>query len=149
MTMSRRRSHGMLLLEVLFLIGILAMAMVVEAWLFRSAMRATESAPLASLQHARLDGAIAALRADVWNAWRIDVRDPGTIALQMGNDTSVVWRLRDGGASRTAGNESRCFAFAPALTARPAPGGLALADAAHPQDFIQLSSQLLLIGDAQ
>jgi hypothetical protein len=137
----------MLLLEMLYLIGILATAMLVEAWLFRSAMRATESAPRASLQHARLDGAIAALRADVWNARRIDLPDPATIALQMGNDTAVVWRLQESGASRTAGDQTQSFAFAPALTARPAPAGVALADAAHPQDVIQLNSQLLLIGD--
>jgi hypothetical protein len=141
----RRRAHGLTLTEVLLVIGVLMIAFAVESRLFRSAIVATQSAPESVQQHARLDQAIGVMRADVWNAKRIDVANPQTIALQLGDGATVTWRLDATGAIRAAA-ENTTYAFQPPLAAKASPGGISLAAVQRPDDAIQLTSQLLMMG---
>jgi hypothetical protein len=136
----------MTLTEMLFLIGILAIAVLIEAQLFRWSLTATQSAPQSVQQHALLDRAIAAMRADVWNSSSIQTPDVRTFQLQSGDGSQIVWSLNETGARRQHGQAVDAFDFAPQLTVHAAPGGVALRDARNPADAVNLTSQLIVLG---
>jgi hypothetical protein len=108
MRRKRRRDRavsirGLTLTELLFAIGFIPLAMMIEARLFRSSMRVIETAPQTHFEHARLDRMSAMLRADAWGAATIQIPDGQTINLTGPTGEVVRWKLEETQAVRRAG----------------------------------------------
>ena len=90
----RRRSRGILLVEMITYVAILSIAMVLLAELFESLMKVTRETAARDTLIGRVDLALDSLRRDAWSATEMTVRgndvemkEPGgTIRWQMGED---------------------------------------------------------------
>jgi hypothetical protein len=99
-----RRIHcprGFTLNELLYVIGFVSLALVVEARLFKASMQVIETAPIPHRDHARLDRMSAALRRDVWMASAIELPDPATIGVIDSEGQRIRWSFGEAEAVRT------------------------------------------------
>ncbi|HWP40751.1 MAG TPA: hypothetical protein VNL70_07485, partial [Tepidisphaeraceae bacterium] len=83
--------------EMLFSLGILAVAGLLMARIFTGSIRAIEAAHADLDRAAAADRFAAALKTDVWNASSIQSPDPATLILTLGDGTGIRWSLADDG----------------------------------------------------
>ena len=90
MSNRHRRPAGIILIELLLVLGLMAAFVVVATRLFRLSMNATTAAATQQEDSLRLEQATHALRADVWHAKRIELPDAGHLHLT-GDKLDVTW----------------------------------------------------------
>jgi prepilin-type N-terminal cleavage/methylation domain-containing protein len=99
------KRRGLTLIEMLVVLGLIAAFAALASALFQSAFRTAASSSQNMADAATLDSAITALRRDVWEGARVDVRDCQSVAIQRPDNSQVLWQVGDDGAlSRIAGD---------------------------------------------
>ena len=78
------------LLELMFVLGLLAFVALVAGQLFVGVTRSTTTVNQRQTAQIRLDQAVRRLRQDVWNATQITLPDPQHLQLKI-NDKSITW----------------------------------------------------------
>jgi len=91
------RKSAFTVTELLFVLGILAVAGLLMARIFTGSIGAIEAAHADLDRGAAADRFAAAIKADVWNASSIQVPDPTTLLLTLGDGTSLRWSFADDG----------------------------------------------------
>ncbi len=86
-----RRRGGFTIIEMIAMVGLLAIFMVVISALFKAAYRGQVDSERRGAVVLRVDAAIGMLRRDVWGARAMELRD-GELMLSEGEGT-VRWRL--------------------------------------------------------
>jgi type II secretory pathway component PulJ len=86
-----RRHHGFMFVELLFILGLVAVAAVISTQLYIDMTRAHSRLLQQREAQARFDGALKALRADVWNAINASVDDAGGLTLKQADGKTIHW----------------------------------------------------------
>src|SRR5688572_25197215 len=102
----QRRISGFIFIEMLVILGLMAVAGLVSARLFSASMRSISAARAAEDRQAAIDNMSAALRRDAWTATNVQVPDARTIDIAT-TDGNVRWRFEAGAALRSGSSESR------------------------------------------
>ena len=98
----RVRRRGIMLVEVLSAIILLAAFMIVSTQVLRTSLRAPQAGGDAAAGQARFDAALAQLRRDVWGAGKFEVIDPQTLRVERPGRPVVSWSVvEDGSLVRT------------------------------------------------
>jgi type II secretory pathway pseudopilin PulG len=84
------RNNAFALLELMFVLGLLAFVALVAGQLFFGITRATSQVNQRQAAQIRVDQAVRRLRQDVWNATQITVPDPQHLQIKLA-DKSVTW----------------------------------------------------------
>jgi type II secretory pathway component PulJ len=92
-TRKDRRGGGLILIEFLVVLGLMAAFVVVATRLFRLSMNTTTAAAKQQEDSLRLEQATHALRADVWHAKRIELPDADHLHLS-GDRLDVTWTTK-------------------------------------------------------
>lgn len=82
---------GFMLVEMLIVIGMLAVVALVAGQLFQVINHAQREAAAQQMQEAQLDQAIRQLRTDVWRASSIEVRGSDALRLNLPNGQEIDW----------------------------------------------------------
>ena len=99
------RRGAFMLLQMLITISLLSAFVIVADRVFRLSLLTTGRETVAAEDAARLDRALAALRADVWSASTVEMLSPTRLSAG-----GAVWAVgEDGTLTRTAGAEVRRF----------------------------------------
>jgi len=88
------------LIEMLFVIVLLGIAMPLQVRVFRTTMRVITDTPAFTNMQASIENMVASLRRDVWGATKIETPDPATIILTLSNGTTARWQLGADGVVR-------------------------------------------------
>jgi prepilin-type N-terminal cleavage/methylation domain-containing protein len=81
------------LIEMLFVVALLSVAMLLQVRVFRATMRVITDTPAVTNMQAGIENMTASLRRDVWSATKIDTPDPSTVILTLSNGTTARWQL--------------------------------------------------------
>ena len=106
---SRRRA--VLLVDMLFAIAIVGVAIAMAARLVTAIARVYRDAPAATSVMRSQAQWLRAMRDDAWQARSMDVR-PTRLAFDAGDASAVVWRCDDGRVARTAGDATQHWPIA-------------------------------------
>jgi hypothetical protein len=90
-----------MLLEMLVVIGIVMVALIIQAQVFRASMRQISQAPDVERQLLGINQVQNTLRQDVWGASGIAVIDPSSVTLTYPDGHSVGWVFAAGKVTRT------------------------------------------------
>lgn len=136
--------RGVMLLEMLITIGLLAIFLVLAGKLFATTLRLTHAWSAAAREVAAYESCVAALRRDVWGA--VDVTAPaggGGMRITRGEGTPITWSAEQDGA--LVRQEGAAVQRWPGLGAKvalhPDPDGMRLRAG---EDELRLTSQVLL-----
>jgi len=97
----RAQARGYLLVEMLVIIGLMGIALLIEAQLFRTAMKLISSEPAAANETVSLNHLTTQLRRDVWASHTIETPDANTLVLTLSDSQSVRWSFGNSGIDRT------------------------------------------------
>jgi hypothetical protein len=95
-----RKNRAFMLHELLFVLGMLAVAALVASRLFTASMLSIDNARTVEDRQLTMDRLSATLRHDVWAATKIEMPNPQTLAISQPNDKSVHWRFENDGIAR-------------------------------------------------
>jgi type II secretory pathway pseudopilin PulG len=84
-------AHGFVMVEMLVVIGLLAVVGLVAGQLFRVTMQVQRESAWQQIHESQLDQAVRQLRTDVWRASSIDVRRPDAVRLNMSDGQEIDW----------------------------------------------------------
>lgn len=99
-----RRERGYALILAVGYCVILAAVMLVAGRMFQTSMHMQRQANAAAVLLRQYDGFVRSLRADVANAYDIEVGDERTVTLRHADETVITWQVADeaGTLTRTA-----------------------------------------------
>ena len=90
-----RLARGFMLIELLIVLGMLAVVGLVAGQLFRVTLQAEGESAAQQLDEAQFDQALGQLRADVWRASSIEVCGPNALRLNLSNGQEIDWESGD------------------------------------------------------
>ena len=98
--MKRRAIHrrGLMLVEMLIVIGILAAFILVAGKLFTTTLRMTQTSHESSADVAAYESFARVIRRDAWGAAEVSALPQGGIAIKRGDGVVINWLADDGGA---------------------------------------------------
>ncbi|MDQ3440400.1 MAG: hypothetical protein M3478_08645 [Planctomycetota bacterium] len=145
-----RRRRGVMLLEMLITIGVIAIFLVVAGKLFTTTLRLTHASQSAAKDIAIFESCVAALRRDVWGAAEMTAPAEGGVLIKRGDGASVTWSAEGDGALVRRGVDETSAEVArrwPGMAAKvslhPDAAGLVVR-AAGDDDELRLISQVLV-----
>jgi type II secretory pathway pseudopilin PulG len=121
--MTRR---GFTLTEMLFILGMLAVAGLLTTRLFTASMRVIDQAPAARDRQTSIEHISMALRRDVWSASAIQLPDSRTIVLANPDGQTTRWTVDEHGIIRSSGGAERRWPVAMPLWFESIEAGVAL-----------------------
>ena len=86
------RPCGFMLLEILVILGLLAVAALLSARLYFITGQAAQRANQRQTAQAQFDQALAQLRSDVWQAKSVELKDPHTLMIHDAEETTITWQ---------------------------------------------------------
>lgn len=89
----RRAARGMLLLDMLIGLSLLAAFSLVAARLLSTTLRVSSDATRISGNLSRFDNAVAWLRADVWGAREVQIGGPQAFTVRPASGPDVMWQV--------------------------------------------------------
>jgi type II secretory pathway pseudopilin PulG len=99
---SRRNRAGFWLLELLFVIGLLAIVALIATKLFGATIRLGHDTAEAQNHAATLESLITAIRSDMWGAAKFETADEGrTVTLNLPGERTIAWSIADETITRT------------------------------------------------
>ena len=143
-TSGTKRRRGVMLLEMLITIGLLAIFIALAAKLFTTTLRLTQTSNEASRTVAAYESAVAALRRDAWGANEVAaLPEQGGLRVTRGDGSAVTWSIDDDSAMvRREGQSVLCWPEVGAkVSVHPDPAGILVRAG---EDEIRLTSELLL-----
>jgi len=147
--------RGVMLLEMLIAIGMLAIFLVLAGKLFSTTLRLTHASHTATKDVALFESCVAALRRDAWSAAEMTALPHGGVRIRPGGraGATIDWSADNDGAlvRRTEGttvpNARRWPGMGTTLTLQPDGAGGLLVRAGD--DEVRLVSQVVLAGGRQ
>ena len=103
---NRLQRGGFLFFELLFAIGMLAVASLLGAEVFRIASRAVSETVARQTSQLQLDQAMRHLRADVWDASALEPGDNHTLRIRTAGNEIIRWKT-NGALTRIAADAAR------------------------------------------
>ena len=91
--MTRNRRGGFTMIEVLLYASLLCTVMVLAMQLFRTAASIIGGGSSGAAARSERDETVRRMRADIWDAYEIDVGDAATVVIHSGDERSIVWRV--------------------------------------------------------
>jgi hypothetical protein len=89
--------RAFMLIQIMFVLVLLAAFTVAGTRVLRMSVLTTQKASREQEWALRVERALGALRADVWQAKSIDSNEPGRLRISGGTDGPVEWRTGDDG----------------------------------------------------
>ncbi|HXE55743.1 MAG TPA: hypothetical protein VN541_22155 [Tepidisphaeraceae bacterium] len=86
-----RRRRGFFLIEMLVIMGLLTVAGLLAARLYYTTGQALQRAEQRQTAQAQFDQALARLRADVWQAASVGLKDPHTLLIHEAQNQTITW----------------------------------------------------------
>ena len=130
MTIARpRRRHGMMLVEMLITIGVIALFLVLAGKLFTTTLRLTHASQRVAKDVALIDSCVAALRRDAWGAAEMTAIAGGGVRITQGDGAIFLWSADHDGAlvrrtEGTSASDSRRWpGLGTTVTLQPDAGG--------------------------
>lgn len=136
--MSRQSPRGFLIIELLFVLGMLGVFALLMTRVFYSSFGIMHKAGFAQRDALRFDAATAALRHDVGNATQISVISPAELSINQADGSTVQWSANRNALIRTAGGTPQQWMLGEPISFA-ARGGLMLLCPGHGGDASAVS----------
>ena len=152
-----RIAHGFMLIEMLIVLGLLAVVALMAGQLFRVTGQISRESAQRQIRESQLDQAMQQLRADVWQASQIELRDPHSIRLHTPDGQEIEWDMtatlsRKSFALLTDQSEQRWSDLGADVTFAARGPGLVITVSRGPEvdgEFVLVSQSMLLSGRTQ
>lgn len=110
--MSRARTRGFVLVEMMFVIGLLSVVALIVGQLYFASVQTTQRVAAMQTAQTRFDQAVRRLRGDVWGALGCTSPDPHTLRIERPDGKAVEWSAgqflrRTSGEARQSWEELR------------------------------------------
>jgi len=91
MNNANRRTRGFVLVEMMFVIGLLAIVGLIVGQLYFASTQTTQRVARMQAAETRFDQAVRQLRRDVWNASGCTLSDPHTLRVERSDGKAIEW----------------------------------------------------------